>query len=153
MVDQTDVPSRSASAATCWQLLFVCWLIAMAATLGSLFFSEVMGLIPCELCWYQRIFIYPLAVILFLGLHPLDTGVVRYALPLAIIGTLFTLYHCLLFYGLIPENMQPCRQGVSCADEGMVLMGFLPIPLLSLAAFVMMIVLLLKVRLLAKQSV
>ncbi len=150
MVDQTETPYRSASATTCWKLLFSCWLIAMLATLGSLFFSEIMGLIPCELCWYQRIFIYPLAVILFFALHPLDTRVVRYALPLAIIGTLFTFYHSLLFYGLIPENLQPCRQGISCSDEGMVLMGVLPIPLLSLAAFGMIVVLLLKIRLLAK---
>ena len=150
MVDQTEVPSRSASEALCWKLLFTCWLIAMLATLGSLFFSEIMGLIPCELCWYQRIFIYPLAVILFFALHPLDTRVVKYALPLAIIGTLFTLYHCLLFYGLIPENLQPCRQGVSCADEGMVLMGILPIPLMSLAAFGMIVILLFKIRTLTK---
>ncbi len=122
----------------------------MIATLGSLFFSEIMGLIPCELCWYQRIFIYPLAIILLIGLHPLDTGVVRYALPLAIIGLLFTVYHTLLFYGLIPENLQPCREGVSCTDDSMVLMGFLPIPLLSLAAFMVIIPLLLKVRRLAK---
>ena len=150
MVAQTEMPYRSASVATCWRLLFTCWLIAMLASLGSLFFSEVMGLIPCELCWYQRVFIYPLAVILLFALHPLDTRVVRYALPLAIIGTLFTLYHCLLFYGLIPENLQPCRQGVSCADEGMVLMGVLPIPLLSLAAFGMIVILLLKIRTLAR---
>lgn len=150
MLDQTELSYRSASVATCWKLLFTCWLIAMLATLGSLFFSEVMGLIPCELCWYQRIFIYPLAVILFFALHPLDTRVVRYALPLAVIGSLFTLYHCLVFYGLMPENLQPCRQGVSCADEGMVLMGVLPIPLLSLAAFGMIVVLLLKIRTLAK---
>jgi len=150
MVEQREVPYRSASVATCWKLFFACWLVAMLATLGSLFFSEVMGLIPCELCWYQRIFIYSLALILFLALHPLDTGVVRYALPLAIIGTIFTLYHCLVFYGLIPENLQPCRAGVSCTDEGMVLMGGLPIPVLSLAAFGMIVVLLLKIRLLAK---
>jgi len=150
MVEQTETSDRLAVDAASWKLLFICWLIAMAATLGSLFFSEIMGLIPCELCWYQRIFIYPLAVILLLGLHPLDTRVVRYALPLAVIGMLFTIYHTLLFYGLIPENMQPCRQGVSCADEGMVLMGFLPIPLLSLAAFGMIIMLLLKIRVLAR---
>jgi len=150
MVEQTEAPHQLETNTTSWKLLFTCWLIAMLATLGSLFFSEIMGLIPCELCWYQRIFIYPLAVMLFIALHPLDTRVVRYALPLAIIGTLFTLYHCLLFYGLIPENLQPCRQGVSCSDEGMVLMGVLPIPLLSLAAFGMIAGLLLKIRTLAK---
>ncbi len=150
MVDQTEPQGQLAAESVSWKLIFICWLIAMVATLGSLFFSEIMGLIPCELCWYQRIFIYPLAIILLIGLHPLDTGVVRYALPLAIIGLLFTVYHTLLFYGLIPENLQPCREGVSCRDDSMVLMGFLPIPLLSLAAFIVIITLLFKVRRLAK---
>ena len=129
-----------------WMYIFGAWLIAALSTLGSIFFSEVMELVPCVLCWYQRIFLFPLAVILLVGLFPLDKNVVRYALPIAIIGLLFTIYHCLLFYGLIPETMQPCTQGVSCSDDSMVLFGFLPIPLLSLAAFSSIIVLLLKAR-------
>ena len=71
---------------------------------------------------------------------------VNYALPLTVIGLLFTVYHCLLFFGFIPENLQPCSQGVSCADGSMVLFGFLPIPLLSLAAFSTILTLLLKAR-------
>jgi len=129
-----------------WMFIFGAWLIAALSTLGSLFFSEVMELVPCVLCWYQRIFLFPLAIILLVGLFPLDRNVVRYALPIASIGLLFTLYHCLLFYGFIPETMQPCTQGVSCSDDSMVLFGFLPIPLLSLAAFSSIIVLLLKAR-------
>ena len=129
-----------------WLLIFSAWLIAAVSTLGSLFFSEVMELIPCELCWYQRIFLFPLAIILLIGLFPLDKKVVNYALPLAIIGLLFTVYHCLLFFGVIPENLQPCSQGVSCTDDNMELFGFLPIPLLGLIAFLMIIILLLKTR-------
>jgi len=131
---------------TSWTLLFTAWLIAAISTLGSLFFSEVMELIPCVLCWYQRIFMFPLAIILLVGLFPLDKKVVNYALPIAIIGLLFTLYHCLLFFGFIPENLQPCSQGISCADDSMELFGFLPIPLLSLTSFLIIIVLLLKIR-------
>ena len=126
-----------------WVLIFTCWLIATVSTLGSLFFSEVMGLVPCVLCWYQRIFLFPLVLILLAGLYPLDKNVVRYALPVAIVGLLFAVYHCLLFFGFIPENLQPCNQGVSCSDASMELFGFLPIPLLSLAAFLAMIILLL----------
>ena len=74
-------------------LIFICWLIAMAALFGSLFFSEVMGLKPCVLCWYQRIFIYPLAVLFLVGLFHLDRSVVRYTLPLAAIGLGFAIYH------------------------------------------------------------
>ena len=129
-----------------WLLIFSAWLIAAVSTLGSLFFSEVMELTPCVLCWYQRIFLFPLAIILLIGLFPLDKKVVKYALPLAIIGLLFTVYHCLLFFGVIPENLQPCSQGVSCTDDNMELFGFLPIPLLALIAFMMIIILLLKSR-------
>ncbi len=129
-----------------WKFIFASWLVATIATAGSLFFSEIMGLVPCILCWYQRIFMFPLVVILWIGLHPLDQRVVRYALPIAFIGLLFTTYHGLLFYGFIPENLQPCSAGVSCADATMVLFGFLPIPLLSLAAFLSIIFLLLKAR-------
>jgi disulfide bond formation protein DsbB len=71
-----------------WNILFVCWLLVTAATLGSLFFSEIMKLPPCSLCWYQRVFMFPLAIILLLGLFPLDVKVVRYALPLALGGAL-----------------------------------------------------------------
>jgi disulfide bond formation protein DsbB len=129
-----------------WLLIFSAWLIATVSTLGSLFFSEVMDLVPCVLCWYQRIFLFPLAIILLIGLFPLDKKVVNYALPLAIIGLLFTVYHCLLFFGVIPENLQPCSQSVSCTDDNMELFGFLPIPLLALIAFLMIIILLFKAR-------
>ncbi len=129
-----------------WLLIFASWLVAAVSSIGSLFFSEVMELVPCILCWYQRIFMFPLAIILLVGLCPLDKRVINYALPIAIIGLLFTLYHCLLYFGFIPENLQPCSQGVSCADEGMELFGFLPIPLLSLASFSLIIFFLLTSR-------
>ena len=56
-----------------WNLLFAAWLVAMIATLGSLFFSEVMMFPPCVMCWYQRICMYPLTLILLVGLFPLDS--------------------------------------------------------------------------------
>ncbi|MDH5257835.1 MAG: disulfide bond formation protein B [Gammaproteobacteria bacterium] len=129
-----------------WTLIFSAWLVATLSTLGSLFFSEVMELIPCVLCWYQRIFMFPLAVILLVGLFPLDKRVVNYALPITIIGLLFAVYHCLLFFGFIPESLQPCGRGISCADDSMELFGFLPIPLLSLASFLTILILLRKTR-------
>ena len=138
--------TQTANHSTDWLLIFSCWLIATISTLASLFFSEIMELTPCLLCWYQRIFMFPLPIILFVGLYPVDKKVVRYALPVATIGLLFTVYHCLLFYGVIPENLQPCSQGVSCKDASMVLFDVLPIPLLSLASFSSIIILLLAIR-------
>jgi len=129
-----------------WALIFCSWLIATSSTLGSLFFSEIMALEPCILCWYQRIFMFPLVIILVLGLYPLDAKVVRYSLPIAALGLLFTTYHCLLFYDFIPESLQPCRQGISCKDASMMLFDIVPIPLLSLAAFLSITILLLITR-------
>lgn len=111
-----------------------------------------MDLVPCVLCWYQRIFMFPLAVILLIGLHPVDMRVTRYALPLAAVGLLFAVYHCFVFYGLMPENLQPCSQGVPCSDATMELFGFLPIPLLSLASFLIIILLLLNARSLTRHA-
>mgnify|MGYP000408644100 CR=1 FL=1 len=130
-----------------WGLLFLCWLIAASATLGSLFFSEVMGLEPCVLCWYQRIFMYPLVVILLPGLFPLDTGVVRYALPLVVIGWGFAVYHYLVYSGYIPESLQPCSDdGVSCSEINLEMFGFMTIPMMSIIAFSAIIALLMVIQ-------
>lgn len=129
-----------------WTLIFICWLIAMLALFGSLFFSEVMGLKPCVLCWYQRIFIYPLAILFPVGMFPLDRSVVRYTLPLAVIGWCFAVYHYFLYSGYIPENLQPCSEDLSCAEINLELMGFITIPMLSILAYSAIITLLLIFR-------
>jgi disulfide bond formation protein DsbB len=125
-----------------WNLLFFCWLLVSVSTLGSLFFSYVMAFAPCVLCWYQRIFLFPLVIILAAGLFPFDKSVVKYALPLAIAGWLTAAYHNLLYVGIIPESIQPCSQGVSCTEEYIDLFGFLSIPMLSLLSFSTIITLL-----------
>lgn len=118
-----------------WGLLFAAWLVAATATAGSLFFSQVMGFVPCLLCWVQRIFLFPLVVILAVGLFPLDRGVVRYALPLVGLGWLVAGYHNLIYAGVVPESLQPCSRGVSCSEETIELFGVLSIPMLSLLGF------------------
>lgn len=118
-----------------WSLLFLCWLLAGISTLGSLFFSEIMQFTPCILCWYQRIFLFPLVFIFTTGLFSFDKSVVRYALPLAAAGWLVALYHNLLYSGIIPESIQPCSRGVSCTEDYISLFGFLTIPMLSLLSF------------------
>ena len=125
-----------------WTLLFLTWIIVTAATLGSLFFSHVMEFAPCVLCWYQRIFLFPLVIILARGLFPFDKRVVSYALPLAIGGWLTALYHNLLYSKIIPQELQPCSQGVSCTEKYIDLFGFLTIPMLSLIGFSTIITLL-----------
>lgn len=125
-----------------WTILFVCWLIASASTLGSLFFSEVMGFAPCMLCWYQRIGVYPLVLIFGVGLFSFDSGVIKYSLPLAVAGWFVALYHTLLYSGIIPKTLQPCSEGVPCTEKYIELFGFLSIPLLSLLSFTAIIILL-----------
>ena len=126
-----------------WTLVFLAWLTATLATLGALFMSEIMALAPCVLCWYQRIFMFPLVVILALGLFPFDPKVVRYALPLGVIGLAVASFHLLLVAGYIPETLTPCRQGIPCSTVRIEWFGFVTIPLLSFLAFLTINVLLL----------
>jgi disulfide bond formation protein DsbB len=127
---------------TNWNILFLCWLVTSVSVLGSLFFSYVMEFPPCVLCWYQRIFLFPLVIILAVGLFPYDKKVVKFSLPLAIAGWLTAAYHNLLYAGIIPESIQPCTQGVSCTEEYIDLFGFMSIPMLSLLSFTAIITLL-----------
>jgi disulfide bond formation protein DsbB len=125
-----------------WTIIFICWIIASVSTLGSLFFSEIMGFSPCALCWYQRIFMFPLVLILLVGLFPFDKSIIKYSLPLALGGWGFAFYHYLLYSGFIPESLQPCSQGVSCSETYVDLFGFLTIPMLSLISFSTIVILL-----------
>ncbi|MBD1401602.1 disulfide bond formation protein B [Pelovirga terrestris] len=121
---------------TNWTLLFLCWLLVSVSATISIFFSSVLEYQPCVLCWYQRIFLFPLIVIFAAGLFPtFDKSVIKYSLPLTIAGGLTALYHTLLYAGIIPENIQPCSQGVSCTEQYFELFGFISIPMLSFFAF------------------
>ena len=129
-----------------WRQVFACWVIASVSILGALFFSEVMKLAPCVLCWWQRVFMVPLVIMLPFGLVPFDRSIVRYALPLAITGWSVAAFHLLLMYGIVPEGLEPCRQGVSCKEVQIEWFGFVTIPLLSFLAFTLMGALLLSAR-------
>jgi disulfide bond formation protein DsbB len=117
--------------------LLLAWLVAVIATMGSLFFSNVLHLTPCLLCWYQRICMYPLAAILTVGILLKDKKVWAYVLPLVSIGLLVSVYHNLLYYNIIPEATAPCTAGISCTTRQIEWLGFTTIPLLSLVAFVL----------------
>lgn len=116
-------------------LAYLAWLQALIAMLGSLFFSEVMKLPPCVLCWYQRILMYPLVFIIAVGILLEDKRLKFYALPLSITGLVIAVYHNLLYYNIIPEAITPCSAGISCTTRQIEWLGFITIPLLSLIAF------------------
>ncbi len=141
-MNMTESPISPRADATAWTLIFVAWLVAAISTLGALFLGEIMHLPACVLCWYQRIFMFPLALILPIGLFPYDAKVVRYALPPAVTGWLVAAFHQLLVAGVIPERIKPCAQGVPCTEKVIEWFGFLTIPLLSVAAFSTIIALL-----------
>lgn len=132
--------------------LYLAWLVAVVATLGSLYFSEVRLYVPCALCWYQRILMYPLVVVLGIASFKQDAQVVRYALPLAGLGALFAAYH--YAQQKIPGFAGPtlCRVGVPCTVEYINWLGFITIPFLALVAFVLIIALLLGVRYATKRE-
>lgn len=126
-----------------WLLLFLCWLLVSVSATISIFFSSVLEYQPCVLCWYQRIFLFPLFFIFAAGLFPaFDRSVIKYALPLTIVGGLTALYHTLLYAGIIPESIQPCSQGVSCTEQYFELFGFVSIPMMSFFAFTTLVTLL-----------
>lgn len=115
--------------------LLLAWIAAIIATLGSLYFSEVMHFIPCTLCWYQRIFMYPLAIILGVAVYRNDKGIYKYALPLSIIGLLIAGYHTLLQRIPYLQQFEMCTTGVPCSKDYINWLGFITIPLLALIAF------------------
>lgn len=116
-------------------LAYLAWFQVLIATIGSLYFSEVMKLPPCTLCWYQRIFMYPLVYVLAVAIVSEDKRLKYYCLPLSITGLLIATYHNLLYYHIIPESIAPCTSGISCTTRQIEWLGFITIPLLSLVAF------------------
>lgn len=115
--------------------LLVSWVAAIIATLGSLYFSEVMHFIPCTLCWYQRIFMYPLSIILGIAFYRNDRGIIRYVLPLSIIGMLISGYHTLLQKIPALKEFEMCTTGVPCSRDYINWLGFITIPMLAFTAF------------------
>lgn len=121
-------------------LLTLAFLIALGATLGALFIGEVLGQMPCTLCWYQRIAMFPLVPILGLSLWRGDGSAWLYALPLVLAGLALAAWHSGLYAGVLPAPIVPCTEnGPSCTGEAQMILG-VPIPYLSLAAFAAILV-------------
>ena len=136
-----------------WALLFGAWAIALVASLGAIFIGEVLGQEPCNLCWYQRIAMFPLVLILGLACLNNDLSIRRYALPLAIAGGAVALWHTLLYVGLISEGIVPCSvNGPSCTDANMTILGVIPLPMISLASFIVIALMLIRIPTMKKRE-
>lgn len=116
-------------------LLTFAWLVAIAATAGSLYYSEIRRFMPCELCWYQRIFMYPLVLLLGLAVYRLDTGIRPYALAMSVVGGAISLIHYL-------EQKVPAfhptacdATPIPCTTQYVNYFGFVTIPFMALVAF------------------
>lgn len=120
--------------------LWLAFLVAGTATVGSLYFSEVADYVPCQLCWYQRIVMYPLAVLLLVAAIRVDRSVRWYVGPLAAIGALISAYHYLIEWRPSLEG-GACGVGPSCADIWFRELGFVTLAFMALSGFLAILVL------------
>jgi len=122
--------------------LWLTWIVALGATLGSLYMSEIADYVPCNLCWYQRIAMYPLAVILGIAAFRRDRLVRWYAIPIAAIGFAIAVYHYFVeWFPSIETNV--CSITVPCTTIWFREFGFISLPLMAASAFTFIIVVLL----------
>lgn len=126
--------------------LYFAWFVSLVATLGSLYFSEIRLFLPCELCWYQRIAMYPLPIILGIAAYSNDTKISKYVLPLSMVGGTIAFYHYLLEKVPGLASVKPCSQGIPCDVAWINWFGFITIPFLSLVAFILITIFLLMSR-------
>ena len=111
------------------------FVVSTVATLGSLYLSEVANFVPCRLCWYQRIAMYPLPILLGIAWWKRDAGVRRYALPLAAIGMVISTYHILVERFPSLEGSGVCEVANPCSIRWVERFGFVTIPTMALAGF------------------
>jgi len=115
--------------------IHISWFLSIIATLGSLYFSEILKYIPCTLCWYQRILMYPLVIIFGVALLRNDNKVYLYTLPMTLIGLLISGYHYLLQKVPFVFDIHACSSGVPCNVDYINVFGFITIPFLSFICF------------------
>lgn len=115
--------------------LLIAWISAIIATLGSLYFSEVRHFVPCTLCWYQRILMYPLAVLLGIAFYRNDKQIYKYTLPFSIFGMVLSGYHVALQKVPYLQQFEMCTTGVPCSRDYLNWFGFITIPIMAFTAF------------------
>ena len=120
--------------------IWLAWAVAAVATIGSLIYSEVAHFVPCRLCWFQRIFMYPLSLVLLVGAIRKEIVARYYALPLSLIGLAISVYHYLvqLFPGLEGGSCDPLNP---CSARYVEVFGFVSIPFMAGAGFTLITVL------------
>jgi disulfide bond formation protein DsbB/cytochrome c5 len=124
-------------------VMYIALIAAWIATAGSLYMSEVLGWLPCTWCWYQRIAMYPLSLLLTVGIARRDVNIATYALLLAVPGALASIWHILIQKVDRIALLYPCRSASPCTSDSLWSLGWFPfwatVPMLALAAFVAII--------------
>ncbi|NGX28654.1 MAG: Disulfide bond formation protein C [Candidatus Anoxychlamydiales bacterium] len=119
--------------------LYLAWLVALVATIGSLFVSEILNIKPCVFCWYQRVFMFPLVIILGIAAYKNDAKIIPYIISFPIIGALIAIAQTLLSY----LNLSSLVCGLDCTQGNIKLFGFFELSIVSIVAFIVIFVLLL----------
>ena len=114
--------------------------VALVATCGSLFYSTYAGFVPCPLCWFQRIFMYPEVIILGLALIKSDNKVTDYVLSLSVIGWIISVYHNIIYFSSLRSVV--CTSAESCTTPYLTEFGYVTIPVMALTAFSLVILIL-----------
>ncbi len=119
---------------------FIAWAASLIATAGSLYFSEIVGYEPCELCWYQRILMYPMVIVLGIAYIRKDFKAAAYSVALSSIGILISLYHySIQKIPFLTESAPACGR-IPCTGQYINWFGFVTIPLLALVAFIIILI-------------
>lgn len=132
-------------------LLFA-WIVSTIATAGSLYMSEILHFLPCSLCWFQRIFMYPLPILLGMAVFKEQPGIAAYALPFPVIGGLFSIYHIVLQKLPHGSDLAAACGPVSCQGDYLNWFGWITIPMLALTAFVLIFIALWRVSKLGRAN-
>ncbi|MBU3700654.1 MAG: disulfide bond formation protein B [Acidimicrobiia bacterium] len=118
------------------------WLVAAVTMAGSLYYSKVQGYVPCELCWYQRIVLYPFAVILAIAAWRRDSSIRVYAIPVLCIGVVISVYHSWIQWFPPPSGTSFCTTDTPCTLKYVDEFGFVTLPFMALSAAAVIIALL-----------
>ncbi|HSK06573.1 MAG TPA: disulfide oxidoreductase [Acidimicrobiia bacterium] len=121
--------------------VWLAWVVALVATVGSLMYSELFHYVPCRLCWFQRIAMYPLAIVLLVGAIRREAAVRFYAIPIALIGLVISIYHNVLQFFPSLEGTS-CDPLVPCSARSIEMFGFMDLPFMAGAGFIVIAVLL-----------
>ncbi len=137
LVVPTDKFSKATTALVGKNILFIGFVIPLAALVGSLGYSEIIGYPPCVLCWYARVAFYPQILIFALAIFKKDRSIIDYALALTVFGLIVTLYHSII--QIAGSSPFPCSaDGISCATREVFEYGFITIPFMGFVGFLTM---------------